>query len=145
MYTQSMYLVDSDDVQSEVTDEDVDSLSNALPSNKMISSIVPVASAAVPDVYDSLSQMMWHPSDPYVDKQHAFSCGEFEDGTFSENGGCLWRSLMTVHNWYQNVDLQWHTPLTKCTESAEPTCPPLTSCSDESCTECVLSGYSHSD
>jgi len=143
MYIQSMYLEDSAEENVIVSDEIVESFKNAMLEMTTIDNgdNPIVDSAAVPDVYNTLSELMWHPSDAYVDKQHAFNCGEFDDGTPSTTGGCLWRSLLTAHNYYENEDLYWHTPLTKCTVSGEPLCPPYTHCIDEGCSECVLSGY----
>lgn len=122
MYTQSMYMENSTEQQTDISDETVESFKNALlVMTTMENGNNPIVDPqAVPEVYNTLSELMWHPSDAYVDKQHAFNCGEFEDGTLASTGGCLWRSLMTAHNYYENEDLYWHTPLTKCTTSAEP-------------------------
>jgi len=48
-----------------------------------VTNLITVESSAASALYESLSEMIWHPTDAYVDKQHAFNCGEFEDGTLA--------------------------------------------------------------
>jgi len=61
--------------------------------------------------------MMYHPTDPSIDRSHFFTCGA--DDT------CMYRSVMTMTNASLDGTLEWVTGYTKCMDAA-PVCVPLT-------------------
>lgn len=128
-YSEEFNVINTDGTKDRASDEFVLSAREELVGETDITNAPSVNAKYVDYLTETYSAMMNHPSDPTIDRSHMFTC--------SGENTCMYRSIMTMHNNYENEDLEWITGYTRCLTDL-PVCPPLT-VYDEASTTCIVS------